>query len=390
MATKTVNPIRHVEGICPHSINRVRFLRFLSLDLRRIGIRPELSLNSRRIRFRAKLTDIGEKQLRHFFREECGRRLTDQHLFLQQMIASGVLREFTEISQLNIDAISPRIQLCTTRHDADIFKFVRLMQSVPAPPLLYRQVPVIVRDDGQPGSPIMGVFGLTSGVYSLAGRDEFLGWVGKNAEVRKKRGLKQIMHLAICMATPPYHHLRAARLLAALAATREIAEEYRRRYVPRNGRDRLLALVTTSATGIHAPIFNRLMLRPGGLYRRVGETTGYSAVFFSRDTIAAARQLVVHVDSKSPEYRAIRTLKRAFSICGIPREPLLRLCTPKGVYVALLGHQALTGLRGRTRCDEPDYLCTDEVIEYWKKRDLPKALEKIDRLGKGVLADVVA
>jgi len=170
------------------------------------------------------------------------------------------------------------------------------------------------------------------------------------------------MQLSLCMAVPPYNHLRAGKLLAALAASGTVAREFSRRY----GRTKLKSIVTTSANGLHSPIYNRIMVRPGGLYRRIGETTGYSALAFSKATLAAARSVVVDSDGVYSDNRTISTLKRAMNLCGLPRERMIRLGIRKGVYMAL------AGLDGWP--DESD------VLKYWSGNILIKAAVRDDVL----------
>jgi len=243
---------------------------------------------------------------------------------------------------------------------------------VPAPRLLYRQIAALVRDAGQPGTPLIGAFGLSSTVYSLTCRDQVLGW--KTSTRKRHKGLRSCMHLTFCLAVPPYSYLRAGKMIAGLAASDSVVSEFYRKYRP----DRLKTIVTTSANGLHSPIFNRIMVRPGGLYRRIGETTGYSTLAFSRATLLAARALVIKRDGCCPDNRAISTLKRALNICDIPRDKIVRLGIRKGVY--------LTGSSLHNTCEGGRRLTAwpreTDVVQYWKEKVLSKILRRPDIVEK--------
>jgi hypothetical protein len=73
------------------------------------------------------------------------------------------------------------------------------------------------------------------------------------------------MQLAVCMSWPPYSYLLGGKLMAALALSKTVADEYQLKYkrkLPRG--TKLQGLITISAGGKHCPIFHRIMLRPGG------------------------------------------------------------------------------------------------------------------------------
>jgi len=179
------------------------------------------------------------------------------------------------------------------------------------------------------------------------------------------------------MAVPPYSYLRAGKMIAALAVSDSVAGEFFRKYRPTS----LKSVVTTSANGLHSPIFNRIMVRPGGLYRRIGETTGYSTLAFTKETVLAARTLVTKHDGTCPDNRTIRTLKRALNICEIPRERIVRLGLRKGVYLAI---------PSLSNTVESDRLAVgwpqeSDIVEYWKEKVLSKSSirpEIVERVSK--------
>src|SRR5579885_485364 len=229
----------------------------------------------------------------------------------------------------------------------------------------------------------MGAIGLSSSPYSLSCRDMFLCWHSGQGRSRLHCGLDSLMQLAVCMALPPYSYLLAGKLMAALALSKTISDEYELKY---GGRLRcrgakLLGLVTICAGGTHCPIFNRIMLRPGGLYRRVGETTGYTTAFLSQRTMDAARLLARSSTKDSDERifgKSLRVIKSALRACGLPYERIVKSGLKKGVYLGFASAEALANLRkGETR--KPVPALTDvQIIEYWQNRILSFRLSRAD------------
>jgi len=310
------------------------------------------------------------------------RRLGENWSFISSQQQAGIASQFAKGSDLNTEAIDPRLFLCESKKDKEIFEFCRLTQSVPTSRMLYRQLSFLIRDVAHSRWPIIGILGLSSSVYSLAARDQFLGW-NSSRESRKKNGLNSCLQMSVCMAVPPYSYLRAGRLIASLALCEEVANQYAARYT-RNGKSpNLLGVVTLSAKGIHAPIFNRIKLRNGDLYRRIGCTSGYSSLLFSARTIAAARALVIARDGSCADNRSIRTLKRALNLCEVPREGFLQIGIPKGVYFGVPDDGALGALREARTNYQPTYPAVATAVSVWKQ-DAKKAMQRVETVEKFV------
>jgi hypothetical protein len=174
--------------------------------------------------------------------------------------------------------------------------------------------------------------------------------------------------------------------MAALALSKTIADEYRRKYEKKlRPGTKLLGLITISAGGIHCPIFHRIMLRPGGLYRRVGETAGYTTACFSKATMDKARRLLKasdrHEDSASFG-KSLRVIKSALRICDLPYEPLVKNGLPKGVYMGFASAKALENLRKALSSGTVPVLTESKVIRYWWERMLPTRISRRDVYSK--------
>jgi len=358
--------------ITRYSRNKHALFMSLKKDLNRLGIHAHVHSKRFRLEFELAPIVLDSRAVVDLMRHESRRRLVDERQFLNRMAGASISRQFANGNILDISKIQPAIYFCNTRADNDLFRFCRLLQSVPSSKLLYRQIKAVVRDEGQPGNPIIGAFGLSSSVYVLSCRDKLLGWT-KSRRARDA-GLRSCMQLSLCIAVPPYSYLRAGKLIAALAACDAVADEYSRKYRS----SELMSIITTSANGLHSPIYNRIMVQPGGLYKRIGETTGYSTLVFSKATLIAARRVVVDSDGCYSDNRTISTLKRALNLCGLPRERIVRLGVRKGVYMAFPNNSS--DLIGKVTANS--WPKESVVVRYWLDKVLSEVATRGDLIRK--------
>ena len=361
------------------SVAKALFLDVFAKDLRGVGIWASATVSDRSLVFRASLRKPPPDKLITSLRVIRKNRLRTNWTLIDRLQRNGVACQFARGATLNLDSISPAIEVCTTKEQRDLFDFCRVMQAVPAQRLLYRRMAFLVRDVGQPNRPLIGVLGLSSMVYSLACRDAFLHWNEDGRTSVKEWGINRCMQLSVCMPIPPYNYLRAGKLLAALALGSDVAAEFATRYSRSSTPEHLLGILTSSANGLHSPIFTRIMVRPGGLFRRIGATLGYTALPYGKPTVDAARALVRKKDGVCYENRAIRTLKRALNICGVPREFFVTLGIPKGVYWGAPDNGATEALRTRDVDYAPTYPSRETIVQFWQKH-VQKAVARPDVL----------
>lgn len=276
--------------------------------------------------------------------------------------------------------VYPEIRFCMSRSDHELFNYLRMFQRIPTTNRVGRQIRAIVYDVGQKRPTAMGIISLASGTYTLKCRDDYLWWQGRNRKSVKDAGLRSVFDLAVVLALPPYNLLRCGKLIASLALTAPFRQEIARRYG-----STLLGLVATSGNGLHCPILNRIGLRAGGLYRRIGATAGYTNVFASPATLKAARALLPHfVSSRNGEFsvsvRPFRVLRDALQVCGIPADAVLRTGIPKGVYFGTTDAEHVIALRNGRLPHIATHLSLDEAECYWRERVLPKALQERRRV----------
>jgi len=371
---------------------RIEFLESLRKDLLLIGHEIEICPDQD-----AAIYSFILKNVRNGFSAEIGgiyksfkqRELRAEYKFINEMEKKGVISHFINGKELKPSSIKPYLSICKSPSEHKLAKYCRLLQSVPNSVGVGRRFSALVYDIGQGDKPVlMGLICMADATISLKDRDEYLLWTER---VKKKLGLRMIMQLTVCMALPPYNLLYGAKLVAALALSDPIQKEFFYRYtVP------LLAVITTSATGIHNAIFNRIKLNnlidqsvysdySSEMYKRIGKTSGRTLSILSDKTIDAAKILINdsldHSSSPvnpSSGFRSSASKNRiayeALRICGLSRK-ILNL-NEKGLYLGSLHPRNVNLLRNPTTDDfHPITKLDVEILTtYWKYRWVSRAL----------------
>jgi len=299
--------------------------------------------------------------------------------FIQHTEANGAIMLLGDGCSIDPIRICPQIKFCVSSADHAIFRYSKFFQKVPSTNRVGRQLRCLVYDVGQSCPILMGVFELTSGAYTLGCRDDYLRWSDLSRKAVKDNGLRRIMDLATIIALPPYNFLFGGKLVAALTFSDVVLREVRRRY-----RSPLLGVVATSATGLHCAILNRIGLKRGGLFRRIGQTSGYSTLFASQSTLSAARRFLPGFVSApegefSTSVRPLHVLRVAMRGCGISPDAILRSAYPKGVYFGSINEVHLSALRTGKTCRHQG-LAIESIVDYWKSRYLSKALADSEKV----------
>ena len=374
--------LKEIRRITPTSAGKRRFLRSLARDIGSIGASARVSLKGRRIQFCAKLPGLTINQAILHLHAVRQRRLQGEAEFIYRMERKGIGELFGDGIRVQPDRIQPSISICRTEKELEVFHYCRLVQSFPTSNLLGRQIRALVYDVGQGKPFLMGALGLCSSPYTLRCRDEYLGWHLDGRCELKAKGLNCLMQLAICMSFPPYSYLLGGKLIASLALADKICRHFTHSYqdkLPLGGQ--LMGLVTICAGGRHCPIFNRIMLRPGGLYRHIGETAGYTTAYFSEETMNWARQL-----GRDPMPgrnargfgKSLRVIQRALRSCNLPYEDIVRNGLKKGVYMGFASPEALACLRSGKFKRKLPLLRENVAIDHWRRRLLPTRTARSD------------
>jgi hypothetical protein len=217
--------------------------------------------------------------------------------------------------------------------------------------------------------------------------------------------------ITVCGAVQPYNAVLGGKLVALLAASPEVIQEYRQRYGAAEseiassmaGRPivrpaALVFLGTTSLYGVGSSQYNRLSIpaeRLGGRrgeeirFTELGRSQSFGTSQYSSRTIAALIDLVHHAnggqrvnsifgEGVSPKLRKVR---RGLEVLQFPPEHLLRHGRRRIVYGVTAVRNAREMLLGMD--ESPDYLfsrwgsdATNAIADWWRERWLSHRIEQ--------------
>ena len=286
--------------------------------------------------------------------------------------------------------ISPRlIPVVAGTQQSDLFSAATLNWSVPVSRGFGRRLRYLVTD--RQNGKLIGIFGLCDPVFNLRARDNWIGW---SAAERCDR-LVHAMDIFVLGAVPPYCSLLGGKLIALLAASKEVVEAFRKKYGSTPGtisgtnkNARLALLTTTSALG-RSSIYNRLAL-PNSISYLSGHSKSHESLWYTQGYGH------FHIDSRlfcllqkhlqdvghpyangnrfgnGPNWK-IRVIRQAARELGLSEKTLYHGIR-RQVFLVPLASNTREFLKGDAR--HPKYITStiSDTTGYWKERwGLPRA-----------------
>jgi len=287
--------------------------------------------------------------------------------------------------------IIPRIEVCETKEQNDLFRFFRYYWSSPSSDYVGRRMRLLIRDDGLEGSPIIGIAAIGSSIIHISERDAWIGWDIKT----RTKNLINIMDAYVVGALPPYNELLGGKLMAYVLASNELRSLYKKKYArkvtiikKRKGSD-LVLLSTTSLYGSNSSQYGRIKFRKSLLYKPIGLTSGYGSLHISKGTFEAMRELVAvngwDISNKfgmGPNWR-MRIIRSACDILGLDSDVILQHSFKRGLFAVPLATNYKSFLNGKSK--KPIYrnLPLAKLTRYWQNRWLsmrkknPEIIKKV-------------
>jgi hypothetical protein len=262
-----------------------------------------------------------------------------------------------------------------------LFRYASLHWSIPVSSGYGRRLRLLIIDDHN--GKLIGLIGLGDPVYSLASRDQWVGWTLSD----RKRRLGNVMDAFVLGAVPPYSFLLCGKLVAMLVACDTVRNAFKRKYggtrslIKRKVHDGRLALVTTTSALGRSSVYNRIRLGGRLLYQTVGFTKGSGEFHFSNGVYRAITQYASeHCEPSAKQKRwgtGFRNRREVIKKClpalglssdwvyhGIERE----------VFVIPLARNSREFLRGEQTRLRWYHQSEAEVFEYFRDRwMLPRA-----------------
>lgn len=178
--------------------------------------------------------------------------------------------------------IQPRlVEVMPDSEDELLFRYAKLHWTIPISSGYGRRIRFLVID--QQNEKLIGLIGLGDPVFNLAVRDAWIGWDSKTRRIR----LQNVMDAFVLGAVPPYSSLLCGKLVAMLAASREVRVAFQLKYhahrsiIRRQVIDSRLALITTLSALGRSSIYNRLRFAERRLFKSLGYSQGSGEFHFS-------------------------------------------------------------------------------------------------------------
>lgn len=275
-----------------------------------------------------------------------------------------------------ISKIKPRIEVCETKEQNDLFRLFRYYWSSPSSDYVGRRMRLIIRDDGIKGNPVIGIAAIGSSIIHIPDRDKWIGW---DIETRSEN-LISMMDAYVVGALPPYNELLGGKLIAYILASNELRALYKKKYRGKKtiirGRtgSRLVLLATTSLYGTHSAQYARLKYGKTLLYQPIGSTSGYGSLHISPETFETMRELAEAKGCNTsnrfgmgPNWR-MRIIRSACDILKLNSNVILKHSFQRGLYAVPLAVNSKSFLRGDSK--KPIYrnLPLKKLVKFWQKR----------------------
>jgi hypothetical protein len=288
--------------------------------------------------------------------------------------------------------IEPVIEVCKTQKQKDLFRIFRYYWSSPYSDYVGRRIKLLIRDNGLPNKPVIGIAALGSPIIHIPERDNFIGW---DKDTRTKN-LIYAMDAYIIGALPPYNYLLGGKLVSYILASKEIRTIYENKYedkitlTEKRKANQLVGIFTTSLYGKSSQ-YNRLKYHDDLLYQHIGCTKGYGTLHLSKETI---QEMVKLLKSKNIEVNhrfgdgpswIMRVIRSAGDILNFDSNFLLKHSFKRNIYFVPLAKNYKEFLNGEVKYLEFYNYAMHDLVSFWKKRWLENRKQNVN-----VIANVLA
>lgn len=296
---------------------------------------------------------------------------------------SWIHEYFIHGRDVDVARIQPKLELVRTERQHAIWRYCRLKGSIPYNRVCGRLLHYLLRDEGQPNAPIMGVISLSSPVLINKPRDQWIGWRYPEHIDLKRHKLLCCMDLTVSMAIPPYNYLTAGKMICLSMLSEDVRKDYWDKFysveTPSGLQEGRLALITTTSLYGSSVQYNRLKVGERLAYHLVGYTTGFGNAHVTEAEFLEMEQYLKDIGKPIPKgWGTGRSYRlRVYSAYyrhrfGQKHAPAHE--QPRSVYVAPLAQNAQAFLRG----EDEDLILYDLpfelLVENWRSRWLTSRL----------------
>lgn len=301
--------------------------------------------------------------------------------FVRSHLANG-----KDVLKSNID---PIIEVCETPKQHKLFRLLRYYWSSPYSEYVGRRIKLIIRDNGLPNKPVIGIAALGSPIIHIPERDNFIGWDKKT----RTENLIYTMDAYIIGALPPYNFLLGGKLISYILASNEVRDIYKKKYKDqitlkeKRKANKLVGVFTTSLFG-NSSQYNRLKFNNNLLYQPIGQTKGFGTLHLSEETIQLMITLlksngiiVGHKFGDGPSW-VMRVIRSAGDFLGFDSDFLLQHSFKRNIYFVSLAENYEDFLNGRVKKPVFKNYSKKKLVLYWKERWLKNRMKNKEILAK--------
>ena len=297
---------------------------------------------------------------------------------------SNWINKHIELARTNLSSgidvlkseVCPRIEVCETQTQHDLFRIFRYYWSSPSSDYVGRRIRLLIRDDGIKDSPIIGIAALGSSIIHIPDRDRWIGW---DKETRTSR-IVYMMDAYVIGALPPYNYLLGGKLVSYTLASNELRTIYRNKYASsktiiknREASDMVL-IITSSLYGQNSSQYNRLKYGKSLIYEPIGKTSGYGSLHITNETFYAMLKLAeengCNLSNRfgdGPNWR-MRAIRSACDVLGLDSDVILKHSFPRGLFAVRLALNWKSFLNGKSQTPKYRNLPLDKLVNHWRDR----------------------
>jgi len=331
------------------------------------------------------ISGSGKDAIRALHASQRSDRLAQSWRFIQKRWPE-LKHHFAEGHDIEPEEISPVLERVRSgTHESDLFRLASLTWSVPVSQGFGRRMRYLVWDEHN--DKLIGLIAIGDPVFNLAVRDKLIGW---NIDDRAER-LVNVMDAYVLGAVAPYNALLGGKLVACLARSRDIYDDFQITYGGTEGiisgkekKARLLAVMTSSSLG-RSSVYNRLRLDGLNYFKSIGYTSGWGHFHVPDNLFSDLREYLRTIDhpyadlhrfGQGPNWR-LRTTRAALVNLGF-KDDLLKHGIRREVFFSEFATNTKKILRtGKGRPNLTTLLPAEEIGELALKRwVVPRSLRR--------------
>jgi len=331
------------------------------------------------------LPGAGKDVVRQLHSGQRNEKVESNKKFLDRNLEK-LTKHFANGNEIDPSRISLSLRLVESDTlDSDLFRLATLTWSVPVSSGFGRRLRYLVWDDGH--DRLAGVIALGDPVFNLSVRDNEIGWTAGDRSSR----LVNLLDAYVLGSVPPYNFLLGGKAVACLVRSRDIFEDFQRKYggtvgiISKKSKKANLLVVTTTSSMGKSSVYNRLKLVDTQYFTPIGYTIGWGHFHITDALFDEMREYLRvsghpyadrHQFGQGPNWR-LRTIRAALGALGI-NESVLKHGIQREVFMSTLALNSIDILKtGIGKPDITGLLPVSEISDLARLRWMEPRAERM-------------